>query len=113
REKLAVDAVAVIARDDVARPGCRPANGCAHDGGDAVAVIAQLGGARDVGADVVALDHVARPSTEVDAGGSGMVQVVRAVEKEEVDALVARDDVAGRSRRPADGSVQGDDAHPY
>ena len=51
-----VDAALVVARDDVARPGCRPADGVAGRAADdhAAGGVAQVGGAADVGADIVA-----------------------------------------------------------
>src|SRR5207253_582357 len=55
-----VDAVDLVARDEIAGPGRRPPDGVV--GGaqiDAVALVAQGPGARDVRAYVVALDHVA------------------------------------------------------
>ena len=78
------DAVAVVARDDVARGRSRAADdGAARADVDAVGGVAEIGGAGGVGADLVALDR-----HRAGAGGQG-------------DALVVGgDDVAGAGAAP-------------
>src|SRR5262249_29245648 len=77
------------AADEVAGARRRAADGvAAGEHGDAAVGVADGGVAGDVGADVVALDHVVRGA---DAG-----------EFDAAEAAVAADDVAGRRRRAAD-----------
>ena len=84
-----VNAARIVAGDDVACFGCRPADGVAGRAiyVHTVAGVTQIDGAGDVGANVVALDFVPR--------GVGT--------REKDAAIVGGDDVTRPSHRPSDG----------
>ncbi len=90
-----VNAVAVVAGDDVARPGRRPADRVAGRAVDvhAVAGVAQVGGAGDVGADVVALEEIAAVRADLDA-----------VTTEAVDHQTFHRAATGSDVQPVDGA---------